>query len=70
MRKEAVTAGFYSSPWGEKYPRLQILTVAELLDGRGIAYPSVHGNVTFKKAPKARGRVATPMDLPLEPEED
>lgn len=56
MRKEAASAGLYNSPgWNKKYPRLQILTVAELLAGKRIDYPpSAQVNVTFKKAPKAR----------------
>jgi len=56
MRTEAASAGFYDSPgWGKKYPRVQILTVAELLAGRMIDYPPyAQVNVTFKKAPKAR----------------
>ena len=53
MRTEAASAGFYSSPgWNTKHPRLQILTVADLLGGAGIDYPSRHGNVTFRKAPR------------------
>jgi DNA modification methylase len=53
MRTEAASGSFYESPWG-KHPRLQILTVAELLDGRGIDYPRTAGvNRTFKRAPKA-----------------
>lgn len=52
MRKEAATAGFYKSPWGQ-HPRLQLRTVAELLAGKGIDQPP--SNVTHKKAPKARG---------------
>ena len=56
MRKEAASGGFYKSPWG-KHPRLQLLTVEELLGGKGIDYPSSEGvNVTFKKAPKAKGK--------------
>lgn len=51
MRSEAASAGFYKSPWGT-HPRLQILTVAEILEGRGIDYPHP-SNVTFKRAPKA-----------------
>ena len=71
MRKEAASAGFYSSPWGEKYPRLQILTIKELLDGRRIQYPpSAHVNVTFKKAPRVSGTVGSTMDLPLDAAED
>jgi hypothetical protein len=53
MRTEAASAGFYSSPgWNTKHPRLQILTVADLLGGAGIDYPSRHANVTFRKAPR------------------
>jgi len=55
MRKEAASAGFYRSPWNNNYPRLQLLTVAELLEGKGIDYPpSKQVNVTFKKAPRAK----------------
>jgi len=55
MRTEAAGAGFYDSPWGKRFPRLQILTVGELLDGKGIEYPPPSQvNVTYKKAPKVR----------------
>jgi DNA modification methylase len=54
MRAEAASAGFYSSPWGN-HPKIQILTVGELLDGRGIDFPRTAGtNKTFKAAPKAK----------------
>ena len=53
MRKEAATAGFYPSPWGTKHPRLQLLTIEELLTGSNVDYPPSRANVTFKKAPKA-----------------
>jgi len=55
MRTEAAVADFYYSPgWDKHYPRIQILTVEDLMRGRGIDYPpSKHVNVTFKKAPKA-----------------
>lgn len=63
MRAEAASAGIYESPWG-KYPKLQILTVAELLDGRGIEYPRTEGmNRTFKKAPKAKRREVADKSL-------
>ena len=60
MHKEAASAGFYTSPWdGGKYPRLQLRTVEELLDGKGIEYPAkTQTNVTHKKAPKAKARGA------------
>ena len=52
MRAEAASAGFYGSPWGQ-HPRLQLLTVAELLAGRRIDSPPL-GQVSqaFKKAPR------------------
>lgn len=54
MRAEAASAGFYTSPWGS-HPRLQLLTVGELLEGKRIDYPQTAGvNRTYKQAPKAR----------------
>ena len=54
MRTEAASLGFYESPWGT-YSCVQLLTIAELLAGKGIAYPHVTGgNRTFKAAPKAK----------------
>jgi site-specific DNA-methyltransferase (adenine-specific) len=52
MKTESASAGFYKSAWGN-HPRLQILTIEDLLDGKKIDYPPEQGNVTFKKAPKA-----------------
>lgn len=53
MRKEAVSAGFYHSPgWGQDYPKIQILTIADLLRGRQVKMPPSHG--TFKQAPKVQ----------------
>jgi len=52
MRSEAASGDFYQAPWGKRYPRLQILTIADLLAGKTVAIP--RENVTFKKAPKAR----------------
>lgn len=66
MKTEAVSAGFYDSPWGGSYPRLQILTVAQLLAGEGIKYPHVEGmDATFKRAPKAAKAEAPHPELPL-----
>jgi hypothetical protein len=64
MEKEAAEAGFYASPDGKKYPRLQILTIRELLEGKEVKRPRLL-DVTFKKAPKARGAAAENMGLPL-----
>ncbi len=65
MREEAASAGFYQSPWGT-HPRLQLLTVAELLDGRRIDSPPL-GQVgqTFKKAPRAAAAKEAHPELPL-----
>jgi hypothetical protein len=53
MRSEAASAGFYQAPFSgeKKHPRLQILTIADLLAGKTVDFP--RENVTFKKAPKA-----------------
>lgn len=54
MKGEAAEAGFYESPWG-KHPRLQLLTVAELLAGRSIDYPRTAGtNQTYAAVPKLK----------------
>ncbi len=54
MRARAAEAGFYESPWG-KHPRIQLRTIRELLDGKGIDYPHVTGsNVTLRRAQRAR----------------
>ncbi|MDP8239832.1 MAG: DNA methyltransferase [Candidatus Hatepunaea meridiana] len=51
MKKEAASAGFYESPWG-KHPRMQILTITDIFDNKGIDFPP-QTNVTYKKAGKA-----------------
>jgi DNA modification methylase len=55
MRTEAASAGFYESPFGTRHPRLQLLTVADLLDGKRVDYPRSDADQTFKRAPKAKG---------------
>lgn len=54
MRTEAVKAGFYETLYG-KYPKIQILTIRELFEGKQPNIPLVD-SAAFKKAPKeARG---------------
>ncbi len=55
MVKEAVTAGFYhSTAWDKDYPRIQILTIEELLNGKTVEMPpSAHASA-FKKAGRIR----------------
>ena len=46
---EAAEKGFYHSPgWNRDYPRLQIVTVEELLAGKTISMPPTE--ITFKQA--------------------
>jgi len=67
MRTEAAGAGFYRSPgWNRNYPKLQILTIAELVAGKGIDMPPLRDvNTTFKKAPKAKTRRKQDNQLPF-----
>ena len=65
MVREAVEAGFYKSPdFPESVPRLQIRTIKELLEGRGIEFPYMHQE-TFKPAPKAKAVKAENLTLDL-----
>ena len=66
MRREAASAGFYKSPWG-KHPRIQLLTIEDLLGGKSIDYPQAT-DVTFKKAQRVRSRPAEQKTLPMEGE--
>jgi len=54
MREEAAGAGFYRSPAGTQHPRIQLLTVAQLLQSKTIDMPPWHDVRTFKKAPKSK----------------
>ncbi len=54
MRTDAASTGFYESHWS-KHPRLQVLTISELLAGKQVDMPPIRQvNRTFKQAPKAR----------------
>jgi site-specific DNA-methyltransferase (adenine-specific) len=68
MLKEAAEAGFYKSGPLDKalYPRLQILTIQQLLDGKQPDYPA-RRDATFKKAPRSRPAAAENLTLPLLP---
>ncbi|MCX5970191.1 MAG: site-specific DNA-methyltransferase [Coprothermobacterota bacterium] len=68
MRMEAITAGFYESEvWGRKYPKMQLVTVAELLAGKGIDMPPIKQvNRTFKRAIKAESKKGEAESLPLD----
>jgi site-specific DNA-methyltransferase (adenine-specific) len=58
MLEESAAAGFYESDdfTGHRFPRLQILTVADLFAGKKLEYPHWAIQATFKKAaPKRKG---------------
>jgi len=53
MTAEAVSAGFYYSPgWNQNYPRIQILTIEEMLHGAELKMPPQFG--TFKQAQRVQ----------------
>ncbi|MGI8741773.1 MAG: DNA methyltransferase [Bryobacteraceae bacterium] len=61
MRTEAVKAGYYETLYG-KYPKIQILTIAELFEGKQPNIPLVD-SASFKKA--ARESAGEQDDLPF-----
>ena len=65
METEALAAGFYETEaWGD-FPRLQLLTVEELLGGdRELEMPREYG--TFRRAPRAERSAADQVKLRLE----
>jgi len=67
MRTEAASAGFYhSAGWDKNYPRLQLLTIAQLFDGKGIDMPpSKQTNVTFKQAVKVKEKMVATMPMQM-----
>ncbi len=57
MLQDAVAAGFYEPEHfpGYRFPRVQILTIEELLDGKEAQYPRFAPQATFRQAPRRRG---------------
>lgn len=53
MSKEALSAGYYETAYfpDKKFPRIQILTVEELLKGTRPEYPDLNPGSMFKRAP-------------------
>ena len=54
MKEEAISAGFYEPEHfpGTSYPKIQILTIRELLEGKNVEYPRLAPVATFKRAKK------------------
>jgi DNA modification methylase len=69
MRTEAASAGFYQSPWG-KHPRLQILTVEELLDGKHFDCPPIRSSGTTYQLPRRVAREGSQQTLSFDEEGD
>jgi hypothetical protein len=68
MNREASSSGFYLSgaegvgSWG-KHPRIQILTIEDLLTGKVIDKPPAVGNLVFPTAPRVQRREPTTEPL-------
>jgi len=66
MQAEAASAGFYEHKTNkQKYPRIQLRTVRELMDGKGIERPSNVAALdeTFKKAPESKKKHGEQKEL-------
>jgi hypothetical protein len=68
MLREAAEAGFYTSQDGSKYPRVQLLTIQDLLEGtKSVQRPLHVRDVTFRRAPRSRPDAPTNLTLNLGP---
>jgi site-specific DNA-methyltransferase (adenine-specific) len=68
MKREAASADFYHSPgWNRDYPRMQILTIEQLLSGAEVKMPPPFG--TFKQAERVRTQPDA-QTLSLFPDDD
>ena len=68
MQAEAASAGFYEHKMNkQKYPRIQLRTVKELMTGKGIERPSNVAALdeTFKKAPASKKKLGHQKEFGL-----
>ena len=65
MEAEATSAGFYTPEHypDSHYPRVQILTIEELLAGKQAEYPRLAPEATFRRAPRRRRSAGTQPGL-------
>jgi site-specific DNA-methyltransferase (adenine-specific) len=64
MTTEAVSTGYYESPgWNQKFPRIQIYTITELLKGAKVEMPPQYG--TFRQAPKVQQSEGVQIELEM-----
>ena len=62
MLTKAASAGVYHSPgWDKDYPRLQILTIADLLTGAEVKMPPA--SITFRQAERVKSSEAEQKKL-------
>lgn len=62
METEAASAGFYASDlWQQKYPRVQILAIEDLLTGKPVQMPPAYS--AFKKAERIKKAQGTQDEL-------
>ncbi len=62
MEKEALSAGYYTSElWQKDYPKIQLLTIEQLLNGAQVEMPPSSG--TFKKAERVKKNQGTQGQL-------
>jgi DNA methylase/Restriction endonuclease len=66
MQREAAEAGFYTSPDNSKYPRVQLLSIKDLIEGnKNVQRPLHVRDVTFRKAPRSRPTASENLTLNL-----
>lgn len=66
METEAAEAGFYTSPLGKDYPKVQILTIKELLEGKKVEMPRMGSqakDISLKEAEKHKEDKQQGLDL-------
>ena len=62
MKTEAAAAGYYHSDWtGENYPRLQLLTIAEVLAGAAVKMPPTARSYKAARRERERGPEQKPL---------
>lgn len=64
MRAEAASAGAYNSPWGQ-HPRMQLITVAELLASKRIDMPAGGAHMTQVALPPTPEETVHPDQMSL-----
>ena len=62
MKREAASAGFFDTGFGT-HPRVQIMTIRELLAGMKPDLPPLGRNEGFRRAPRERGAQPTQRKL-------